>query len=136
MKRITLIARKATKPSIDWNQQRSSSMSVAFLNSVVALKFALFNAVTEGAGDVERLIIDRASSGDELLELLSALPDEFNGDVLAIREDGNGHLSAAGRGGNRILYSLVPRDVRFYLETHDLVTGRLVLEAPFFQATA
>jgi hypothetical protein len=128
MQRITLIARKATKPNVDWNYARSSAMRVAFLDSVNALKFALNVAINDVALDIERVIVDRAGSADDFLDLLAALPEEFNGDVLLIRDDGNGFLSATGRGGDRIFYSLIARDVRFYLETHDLVTGRAVLD--------
>lgn len=125
MNRITLIARKPTKPNPDWNYARSSSMRVAFLDSVNALKFALGVAVSDAALDIERVVLDRAGSADEFLDLLAALPEEFNGDVLMIGEDGSAFLSAMGRGGDRILYSLASRDVRFYLEAHDLVTGRV-----------
>jgi hypothetical protein len=125
MNRITLIARKPTTPNTDWNHARSSSMRVAFLDSVNALKFALGVAVSDAALDIERVVIDRAGSADDFLDLLAALPEEFNGDVLMIGDDGNAFLSATGRGGDRILYSLASRDVRFYLETHDLVTGRV-----------
>jgi hypothetical protein len=130
MKRITLIARKATKPNLDWNYAHSSSMRVAFLDSVGAVKFALGAAINEVTLDIQRVIVDRAASADEILELLAALPEEFNGDILMIREDGSGFLSATGRGGDRVLYSLLARDVRFYLETHDLVTGRAVFDMP------
>jgi hypothetical protein len=127
--RITLIARKATKPDVDWNYARSSAMRVAFLDSVNALKFALGVAITDAALDIERVIIDRAGCAEELLDLLARLPDEFMGDVIFIRDDGTGFLSATGRGGDRVLYALSDRDVRFYLETHDLVTGRASLRA-------
>jgi hypothetical protein len=136
MKRITLIAQKAATPNVDWNYANSVSMRVAFLNSVTALKFALGVALTETRMDIERVIVDRTGTAQEFLNLLTDLPEEFNGDVLMIREDGNGFLSATGRGGDRVLYSLIARDVRFYLETHDLVTGRAVLEPGQLKATA
>lgn len=136
MKRITLIARKAATPTVDWNYTNSASMRVAFLNSVTALKFALGVGVSENQRDIERVIVDRTGTAQEFLNLLTALPEEFNGDVLMIREDGNGFLSATGRGGDRVLYSLIARDVRFYLETHDLVTGRAVLETTQLKAIA
>jgi hypothetical protein len=126
--RITLIARKATKPNVDWNYARSSAMRMAFLDSVTALKFALGVAIHDSSLDIERVIVDRAASAEDLLDLLAALPPEFAGDVLFIRDDGSGFLSATGRGGDRVLYSLVARDIRFYLETHELVTGRAVLD--------
>lgn len=136
MKRITLIARRATAPNVDWNCASSTSMRVAFLNSVPALKFALGVALSETHMDIERVIVDRAGSAEEFLNLLTDLPAAFTGDVLMIREDGNGFLSATGRGGDRVFYALIARDVRFYLETHDLVTGRAVLETAQLKATA
>jgi hypothetical protein len=48
--------------------------------------------------------------------------------VLLVRHDGTGILSAAARGGDRVLYSLMAHDVRFYLEAHDLVASRVALE--------
>ena len=36
-------------------------------------------------------------------------------------------MSATGRGGDRLLYALTRNDVRFYLETLDLVTGRIAM---------
>ena len=126
--RITLIARKASKPDVDWNYARSASMRVAFLDSINATKFALGVAVNDVALDIERVIVDRAGNAEEFLDLLTAIPNEFTGDVLLIRDDGTGFLSATGRGGDRVLYALVARDVRFYLETHNLVTGRAVID--------
>lgn len=134
MNRITLIARKLTIPSADWNHARFSTRRVAFLDSVNALKFALAVAVSDAALDIERVVIDRAGSADEFLDLLAAMPEAYSGDVLMISEDGGAYLSAMGRGGDRVLYALTPRDVRFYLETHDLVTGRI--ETPQLRAIA
>lgn len=136
MNRITLIARKPTTPNADWNHARCSTLRVAFLDSVTALKFALGVAVSDAALDVERVIVDRAGSAEDFLDLLAAIPEEFNGDVLMIAEDGSAFLSATGRGGDRVLYSLSRTDVRFYLETHDLVTGRSALEPPLLKAIA
>lgn len=127
-KRITLIARKATKPDVDWNYARASSMRMVFLDSANAIRFALRMTISEAALDVERVIIDRAGNGEEILSLLASLPAEYGGDLLVIRDDGTGFLSATGRGGDRVLYALAARDVRFYLETHALVTGRAVLD--------
>jgi hypothetical protein len=125
--RLTLIARHATKPDVDWNYLRCRCENVAFLDSMRAVKFAV-SASLDGAGlDIERVIVDRAGTAEEFLDLLSSLPAELPGDVLMIRDDGTGFLSATGRGGDRVLYSLTNYDVRFYLETQDLVTGRAAL---------
>ncbi|HYH07874.1 MAG TPA: hypothetical protein VEK11_12525 [Thermoanaerobaculia bacterium] len=126
--RITLIAREANKPDTDWNYIRCRSRRIAFLDSVASLKFALAAAVTDVGLDIERIIVDRAGSADEFLDLLATAPADFLGDVVMIRDDGGGFLSATARGGDRVLYALTYHDLRFYLETHDLVTGRAALE--------
>lgn len=128
-RRITLVARSEFKPDVDWNYAQLRSRQVAFVDSVNALKFALGAALYDVGLDVERVIIDRAGPADAFLELLAALPVEFAGDTLFIRDDGTGFLSATGRGCDRVLYALGESDVRFYLETHDLVTGRASDEA-------
>jgi hypothetical protein len=111
-------------------------MHIAFLDSVNALKFALNVAVSDAGLDIERVIVDRAGTAEDFLDLLAALPEEYNGDLLIMRDDGNGFLSATGRGGDRVLYALNARDVRFYLETHNLVTGRAVLDSTPLRAIA
>jgi hypothetical protein len=122
-RRVTLIARDNTKPSCDWNYAGCTRMSVAFVESVDTLR----HAPSDVGLDVGRVIVDRAGAADDFLRLLTALPAEFNGDVLLVRDDGTGVLSATARGGDRVMYALTPHDVRFYLETHDLVTGRVAL---------
>jgi hypothetical protein len=124
--RITLIAREATQPDVDWNYARCRGQNVAFLDSIGALKFALLSAQRDGL-DIERMIVDRAGSADQFLDLLVAIPKELAGDILLIHPNGAGFMSATGRGGDRVMYALTPNDVRFYLETLDLVTGRVAL---------
>ena len=124
--RITLIAREATKPDVDWNYTRCRGENVTFLDSIGAMKFAIRSARRDGL-DIERMIIDRAGSAAEFLDLLAAVPVELAGDILFILDHGAGFMSSTGRGGDRLLYSLTPNDVRFYLETLDLVTGRVAL---------
>ncbi|MDQ3282733.1 MAG: hypothetical protein M3Q69_15125 [Acidobacteriota bacterium] len=126
--RITLIARQSTKPDVDWNYARSRAQRMAFVDSTNALRFALGAALYDVGLDVERIIVDRAANAEEFLNLLATTPEEFRGDMLFMRDDGSGFLSATGRGGDRVLYALRDHDVRFYLETHDLVTGRAALE--------
>lgn len=125
--RITLIAHEPAKPDLDWNYAARGRMSVTFLESVVSLRYALTAAVSDIGLDVGRAIVDRAGAAEEFLDLLAALPAEFTGDVLLIRDDGSGILSASARGGDRIVYALMAGDVRFYLEAHNLVTGRVAL---------
>jgi hypothetical protein len=125
--RITLITRNASQPDVDWNYQRARTQRVAFLDSMASLEFVLGAALNDVGLDVERIIVDRAAEADQYLDLLASTPDEFAGDVVLIRQDGSGFLSATGRGGNRVLYAMSAKDVRFYLEAHDLVTGRAAL---------
>lgn len=125
--RITLIVRASTKPDVDWNYPRCRSANVAFLDSVNAMKFAVRSALHPDGMDIERVILDRAGTANDFLELLVAVPVELTADLLMIHDDGTGFLSATGRGGDRRLYALKARDIRFYLETQELVTGRAAL---------
>lgn len=126
-RRLTLIARDVRKPDMDWNYTPCTQEAVAFVDSPASLHLAL-RAGTDLGLDIGRLIADRSGASDEFLDLLTALPPEFTGDALYIRDDGTGVMSASGRGGDRVLYSLNSHDVRFYLETLNLVTGRVVME--------
>ncbi|HEX7706274.1 MAG TPA: hypothetical protein VF701_07445 [Thermoanaerobaculia bacterium] len=121
--RITLIVRTADRPDVDWNYNPSSGSRSLFLESVAGARFA----VSSKELDVQRIVLHRIGDSSAFLELLSTLPAQFGGDVLMIAEDGSGFLSASGRGGDRILYALRTDDIRFYLETNDLVTGRMIL---------
>lgn len=125
--RVTLIAREITKPDMDWNYGACRRSAVAFINTIAAMRYALDAAFEDVDLDVARVIVDRASDADDFLELLAALPNEFTGDALFIRDNGTGIMSAAARGGDRVLYALNAHDIRFYLETHDLVTGRVAM---------
>jgi hypothetical protein len=124
--RVTLVAREPARRR-EWNHAPHVRARMAFVDSIGMLKTAVDAAISGMALDVERLVIDRTGSGDDFLDLMTALPNEFTGDVLMIREDGGGYLSATGRGGDRVLYALSACDTHFYLETHDLVRGRAAL---------
>jgi len=125
--RVTLIARESTKPDMDWNYAACRRTNVAFIQTVAAMRYAIDAAFMDVELDVGRVIVDRAGDADEFLELLTSLPNEFTGDALFIRDNGTGVMSAAARGGDRVLYSLTAHDIRFYLEAHDLVTGRVAM---------
>jgi hypothetical protein len=122
-RRITLVARRAGTSARDWDATRDSPNRIIFLEAFPVLRYALTSGVAEMQQDVERVVIDRSATASQYLETLAALPAEFNGDVLFIRPDDAGFLSATGRGGDRVLYSLSARDVQFYLEAHGLVMG-------------
>lgn len=124
-KRITLVCRGASTPDRDWNMSKNSSTRLLVTNEVKVLAYAV-NSCSEDLGiDVERIIVDRLLTADGYLQFLAELPNNFLGDTLYIREDGFGYLSATARGNGRVVYSLAPHDVRFYLETSGVVTGRI-----------
>ena len=130
--RITLIARNSRKPSMDWNYDRCRQEHVAFLESMAATKLALETATSamgrEMGLDIERVILDRSGHAEDFLNLMAALPGEMTADIIFIRDDGTGFLSAMGRGGDRLLYAVASDDIRFYLEAYDLVTARVALK--------
>ena len=83
-----------------------------------------------------RVILDGTASATDDLELIASLPMEFSGDVVLIREDGGAFINATGNGSGRVVYSLAPRDLTFYLQIHGMLeNGRLQLvpQAPHFQ---
>ncbi|HEY0144026.1 MAG TPA: hypothetical protein VGF48_24275 [Thermoanaerobaculia bacterium] len=122
-RRISLIARSDATPDRDWNDAGTPTARLLFTESFAALRFAL-RAGTGAQLDIERVVVDSAATPADFLDLLATLPHEFTGDVLLIGSE-KAYLSASGRGGDRVLYALRDIDVRFYLETHDLVTGRV-----------
>jgi len=125
-RRITLVTRGPATPDRDWSCGPNAGTRLIFLEAFNVLHYALTNGVNEMELDLERVVLDRSNTAAQYLELLSTLPAEFSGDVLYLRDDDTAFLSSNGRGGDRVLYSLGRDDVRFYLETHGLVTGRQV----------
>jgi hypothetical protein len=118
-RRITLVSSAdAVRP---WDVSETAPTRVIPIRAFNVLRYALENGVQDLGKDVERVVVDRTASAVEMLDLLTQMPVEFNGDLLYIREDQSGYLSAKGRGGDRVLYSLQPRDVQFYLQTHGLL---------------
>ena len=110
LNRTTLVV--ATTRRHSWNPD-----SVLFVGSVFGLHAGF------ATRDVERIILDRSASADQFLRFLAALPVEAAGDVMSVGRDGGAFLSAVGRGGDRVLYSLGPTDVAFYLNTNRLTAG-------------
>lgn len=129
-RRITLISRHQKLRERSWNRRAEATTRVILLDSFAVLRDAMTNSLSKLDADVERVVLDRSSSASDYLALLAEMPRDFNGDVLMIRDDETGFLSAMGRGGDRILYALSAEDVGFYLETHGLVEpGGAVIES-------
>ncbi len=120
-RRITLISRPPQLPERKWDRSHGAASRLVMLDSFTVLRYSVARSLVDLDVDVERIVLDRSSSASEYLALLAQLPHQFGGDVLMIRDDETGFLSAAGRGGDRVLYALSAPDLRFYLETHGLV---------------
>ena len=118
---VTLVVRPTAEEGRNWNLSSYSPSRIIFVDAFTVLQVALDREWHERARDVERIVIDGAGGPLHYLELLSNLSSEFVGDVLFVRADGSAFLSAMGRGGDRVLYSLRAEDVSFYLETKELV---------------
>jgi hypothetical protein len=116
-RRITLIARAAAAPARAWDASAHAANRLIFVDSFPILKGALDHA----SEDVDRLFIDGAATEGEFLSLLTTLPGEFVGDVLFVSDEEHGYLSTTGRSGGRLLYAMLPEDVRFYLDAQRLV---------------
>jgi hypothetical protein len=127
-RRITLLARGQATPDRDWERLANGTSRLVTLSSLSVLRYTLEHAVSDIDLDIERVILDRSFSPAEYLDLLAWLPRDFCADVLLILDGETGYLSAAGRAGDRTLYSVSANDVRFYLEANDLVTGRVVFQ--------
>ncbi len=121
MRRITLVHRSPSLTSRDWDGTSHAPTRIIFVRAVSMLEYALRHALSELERDVERVVLDRGATAGESIELLSRLPQQFQGDVLIIRQDGSGYLSASSRGDGRVLYPLSADDIEFYLITHGLV---------------
>lgn len=120
-RRITLISHDPNQQERDWSSSRQARNRVILLDSFTVLRYAISSHFVDLDVDVERVILDRNSSPAEYLSMLAGLPHSFTGDVVLITADDSAFLSALGRGGDRVLYSLSSRDLHFYLETHGLV---------------
>jgi len=121
LRRITLINRNPALTSRDWDCSPDSSTRIIFVRAVAMLEYALKNAVSELHRDVERVVIDRSASAADCIELLARLPEQYHGDVLIVRHDGSGYLSATARGDGRLLYVVSADDIEFYLLAHELI---------------
>lgn len=121
-RRITLILRSAASPQRAWNDAKDAQSRLIFVKVLALLQCALANAVNEFNRDVERVILDHSVTDSQFLDLLAALPPAFSGDVVMVRPNETGFLSAVGRGGDRVLYALGDHDLQFYLATHDLTS--------------
>jgi hypothetical protein len=115
-RRITLVARGGGR---DWEVTELASSMIMAIDSLSELTLTVVDLPL--ALDIERVILDGAASASQFLDLLTAMPPEFVGDALMIRDDHSGFLSATARGGSRVLYALTAPDVDFYLQANGLV---------------
>ncbi len=129
-RRITLIHTASTS-SRAWDRSARCPSRCIAVPAFNTLCHALRSGVTELGQDVERVILDGQATATQFIDLVASLPEGFSGDVMLVGEDGSAYVNAAGRGDGRVMYSLAPRDVNFYLEIHGLLeNGRLQVVAP------
>jgi hypothetical protein len=114
--RLTLIARGGHR---DWETTELASTAIMRIDSLPELTVTVVDLWM--ALDIERVILDRAATPSQFLDLLTALPQEFAGDAIMIREDNSAFLSAMSRGSGRVLYTLTSTDIDFYLRANGLV---------------
>lgn len=121
--RTTLVIKSASRDTAprEWNVCEDSE--IVFVPTITVLRYAIENGVRTLPQDVERVVIDRVSSGAEYVELLAALPKEFEGDVMYIRADETALLSSREHAGNRVLRVLRSDDVQFYLGAQGLTAS-------------
>jgi hypothetical protein len=127
-RRITLVTSDKRGAERSWRSSDDATSRVVFLDSFRLLRSTLEGPLIYSDSDVERIVLDSCCSEADYLSLLAALPHQFTGDILMIRSDSTGFLSATGRGGDRILYALSSEDVQFYLETVRLVEPTEAME--------
>ncbi len=127
-RRITLVTTDKAGPERSWRSSDDATSRVVFLDSFRLLRSTLQSPLVHSDTDVERIVLDSCCSEADYLSLLAELPHQFTGDILMIRSDSTGFLSATGRGGDRILYALSEEDVEFYLETVRLVAVTEAME--------
>jgi len=127
-RRITLVTYEKGGIERSWRSSDDATSRVVFLDSLRLLRSTIESPLIYSDSDVERIVLDSCCSEAEYLSLLAALPHQFTGDILMIRSDSTGFLSATGRGGDRILYALSSEDVQFYLETVRLVETTEAME--------
>ena len=122
-KRITLIARSPINRDRSWRAAENSSTRLMVISPSRGLRHTLVNWVLKSDYDVERVIIDRAVTHADFLDLLASVPSDYLGDLLMIDEHGRGYLSAACRGGDRAIYRLTQSDLDFYFQSHDVIAA-------------
>ncbi len=128
-RRITLVARNTAKCTRDWDTSNPVGSRLIFVDAVPFLAHAIQGNL--GEQDIDRVIIDHTGNAEQYLHLVASLPQEFLGDVLYVGEDGGGFVSAAGRGGDRVMYSVQGQDIDFYLQAQ-----RLLWQSPAEEQTA
>lgn len=119
-RRITLVARQSQNAR-NFSRSADAPSRIIVMESALVLRYAISGCLSGVSSDVERVILGEASSTDEYLSLLAALPADFIAEVLLFRPDGTAYLSTTGRGAGRVLYGLSATDLDFYLTTHGLV---------------
>lgn len=130
--RLTLIA----TPVMSMRDWRVATPGIVFVDARSNPSEILAGSACDDGLDVTRVILDGGITAQQFLDTLAAAPAGSLAEILWICDDGSGYLSAAGRGGDRILYVLRAEDVRFFLEINGLVTNLRLLRSIFGEPKA
>ena len=114
-RRLTLVSRGGSR---DWESTDLASSSIMAIDSLSELALTVVD-LWKALG-IERVVLDGGASASQFLDLMTALPQEFPGDVVMIRNNGSAFLSATSRSG-RVLHNLAAPDVDFYMQANGLV---------------
>jgi hypothetical protein len=126
-RRITLV--NCADHRRDWCLAEEAPSRIVFASFFRIIRHTLHGEIREVGDDIERVVIDRTATPGEFLELLAHLSDDFAGDIVYVRDGDSAYVSSVARGGSRVLYALQPEDLRFYLETHGLISPSSVAAA-------
>ena len=115
--RMTLVLSSDISPRRPWRTSRGQESRVVLAREMAILEQAI--AATDEFANVERVILDRSGTENELLRMLNRLPQSYRGDVLIVRSDWS-YLSVCREDGTRRLQRLTPAGVECYLMQHAL----------------
>jgi hypothetical protein len=112
-RRLTVIFTTGEDKHGTWSHPDDAAVRTLRLNTESVVDDALL--LLQDDIDVDRIVIDRSVSASEFLRLLTVIPEEFQGDVMLVQQDGTAFISASTRGAGRVMYSLNVPDTLFYL---------------------
>lgn len=84
------------------------------------LESMLRSPFVRATGEIVRVVFDGGIDLDRFLLLVATLPEQFDGEILYIRDDGSGYLSSRELKTTRTVKAISEMDVEVYLRWHSL----------------